>query len=424
MPSPWKQTLHFNSNSLGIKHDQLLKIYLILIAIPFILSGCSKQQSYNPPAATFDYEVLWQTPFVPNIQTDFSISTNPIIYENSVIVSSEYPVDGKVNPILFLDSATGELQEAWSDYINGGDNYSYEQYVSDGDYLLLSSNSAVDCINLQNRSSQWASTISGNSAYKYLFEGEVFTGISISNSQAAILKTPINQSNWETVFSFTKTDAYSPFFDSMGFGELANGNKVALWKNRSSSGNLDRTDIFAYDLTADSLLWRNTDFNSFGGFIPLEVEGGKVYGLVARKAFCLELSTGNTLWTNDFSGLVQSPRTAGFEYGMVYVTEHHVLYKGTDAELIMLMKKTGNHFKTVMLPGGMEDRETYFEGKLFFSARKLCIVDVATGELLIDPALSEKFGIIRSGITIDEDRRVMYFHNGKVLFCVKIPDTV
>jgi outer membrane protein assembly factor BamB len=233
--------------------------------------------------------------------------------------------------------------------------------------------------------------------------------------------------NWETVYSFTSSDRFVPAFSSMGFGQNNNGDKILVWKNRSyTTGNKDRTDIFAYNLDADSLLWRNTDFEIFGGILPLQVENNRVYGIVKRTVFCLDLSTGDSIWTNDFKGIVDNPILSTFDQGAMYLSSQHIIIKGRSSYLVMLEKSNGKLFKVDNdLPDGINDRFTYFEGKLFLASSKLTIVDVQSGEILNDPnIMSDLFRMIESKIAIDPDRRVMYFHNGRVLFCVKIPDNL
>ena len=71
---------------------------------------------------------------------------------------------------------------------------------------------------------------------------------------------------------------------------------------------------------------------------------------------------------------------------------------------------------------GFEDRFSVYNGKLFFTGGyQFVVFDPEIGEVLYNEDLSHQFKTIRSRIVFDPLRPVMYFHNGKEAFCVKIP---
>ncbi|QNR23969.1 outer membrane protein assembly factor BamB family protein [Croceimicrobium hydrocarbonivorans] len=398
---------------------------LFLVLLCLMLVTCKDKEPPKPQLKPA-YEILWQRPIVPDPELYFSLSINPFLYKGMVIVSSEYTMEGVESPLMFLDSADGHIIDLWSDFIDGAVPYIDECASSEGEFLVLNTQRSVDCVNLETRSRQWASLISRNHPYNYIYKGFVYTTIQYNGDDgAAVLRSPLDHEDWQTVYPFTRTDFYHPFFSALGFGETEDGHEIVVWKNRSSSGGIkNQTDIFAYDLTADSLMWRNRDFNEFGGILPLQVDNQRVYGAVESRVFCLDLMTGDSIWTNDFSGIVSKPKLYNFDQGMMYLSDYKVYLKGGGPELVILHKSDGSLFRTNdELPDGIEDRVTYFEGKLFMSTQELVIVDLLTGDLLNDPnAMLRTFGNIYSKIVIDPDRRVMYFHNGRTLFCVKIPE--
>ncbi len=416
--------------AIGVMNLSSMKSKRMFILNSFFLVGifftsCCDRDEPPKPQSKPAYEILWQQPIVPDPELYFSLSINPFLYKGMVIVSSEYTMEGVESPLMFLDSADGHIVDLWSDFIDGAVPYINESASSEGEFLVLNTQRSVDCVNLETRSRQWASLISRNHPYNYIYKGYVYTTIQYNGDDgAAVLRSPLDHEDWQTVYPFTRTDEYVPFFSALGFGETEDGHDIVVWKNRSSYTNKNQTDIFAYDLTADSLLWRNRDFNVFGGILPLQVDNQRVYGAVERRVFCLDLMTGDSIWTNDFSGIIAKPRFSNFDQGMMYLSDYKVYLKGGGPELVILHKSDGSLFRTNdELPDGIEDRVTYFEGKLFMSTQELVIVDLLTGDLLNDPnAMLRTFGNIYSKIVIDPDRRVMYFHNGRTLFCVKIPE--
>ena len=106
----------------------------------------------------------------------------------------------------------------------------------------------------------------------------------------------------------------------------------------------------------------------------------------------------------------------------MHIGPDHVLVKGQSDELAALRKQDGGLvWKREDNGFGMEDRFTYFEGKLFFPSEGLRIVDAQNGGALISQTLSEEIDKIESRIIVDGQRRVMYFHTGREAFCVRIP---
>ncbi|GGH65191.1 outer membrane protein assembly factor BamB family protein [Phaeocystidibacter marisrubri] len=356
-------------------------------------------------------------------------SINPVMYKDVVVFSSDRVVNTVRSPVVFLDTATGEIRDYWTDFSDGPFTYLDESMAHEGQYLFLSGQRSVDCINMETHQTQWHGPAGDNSPLIYvsdgfLYRGFEYDGMNPTNNSAAIMRTPVDSRDWDTVYAFTRTDRYKPGFDSMGFGTLTNGDEVVVWKNRSITGSSDRTDIFAYNLTADTLLWRNMDFVEGSGVIPLKVERGVVYGLLRNHAVALDLATGNTIWSQDFNS-VKASFPLQFYEGDFYINGNTMLIKGPAHEIMGLSIEDGSiSWLRKDLDFGIEDRFTYFEGKLFFTTTELAVIDVHTGERVLESSRVEHLGNLEGRVTIDPIRRVMYMNNGLEALCVKIPDDI
>ncbi len=397
-------------------------LFYILLA-NCLLNSCCPEQAVSQPTEP-PYEILWRAPIVNDPYTEYSLSSNPAFYGSTVAITTEYTIQGVEEPLMFFDTTSGELSDMWTDYIQGTAGHQYESSSFQDEYLVLSTQRSMDCINLATKSRQWASRIPGNNAVHYIHGSYVYTSTANpSTKQPLIMRSPIDSENWDTVYSFTSSNNIKPSFKSLGFGENSNGDEIVVWKNISYGSGDNQTDIFAYNLSQDTLMWVNTDFDVFAGVNSLKVDNNRVFGLVQEKAFCLDLSNGETIWTNDFQGVVADPRLAIFDQGIFHLSKDHVILKANGNELVMLQRGNGQLLKVNdKLPHSFQ-RSSYFEGKLFFSCGELVILDELTGEILNNPDITERlFGRIESKIVIDPDRRVMYFHNGYELLCVKIPE--
>lgn len=398
------------------------------IIIPLLIAlSCGEEPPQSSPSEPLKLEVVWRTPIVPEGNFSGSISMNPVPYENAIVFNSEYDLNGYSSPVIFLDTANGTTLDYWSDYSDGPFTYSSEAMAFENELLLLGGQRSVDCINLNTRQTQWHGPVGDNSPFIYIHDGFLYRGIEYNgqnphNYSAAVMRTPIDVMNWDTVYAFDRTDNFKPGFSSMGFGTLHNGDEVVVWKNRSFIGSTNRTDIFAYNLTADTLLWRNMEFNESSGIIPLRIEDGVVYGLLQYHAVAIDLTTGETLWKTDFRRINTTIPGIEFFGGDLHVEPAHIIIKSQSDELIALRRNTGKPAwmkQDVSL--SPDDRFTYFEGKLFYAAHKLVVVDVMSGESLLKEQRTEHLGDVRSRIVIDPVRRVMYMHNGREALCVKIP---
>ncbi len=414
-------------SSFDLKKSELLIPVLPLLLSSLFLFACKRDKgSESDPPVKDKLEILWRTPILSNLNYSTAIAMNPIPFNQYVVASTDRELNGFQTPILFLDSATGAVQHYWSDFIDGSAYLRDETYSIEGNYLLLSTQSSIDCVNLKTQQTQWQSMVPGNSPFNYSHNGFVYTGIDLNGgNSAAIIRSPVDHLSWDTVYHFTRTDRYDPNFESMGFGSLENGDAVLVWKNRSFSSGSDRTDIFAFNLSADTLLWRNMDLHEISGIMPLLIDDEAVFGTVRSKAFSIDLATGMMNWTRDFEGIVSRPDQANFTFGSMCLTKDALVLKGTERELVLLNKNNGG-LRNVNpnLPPGVENRFTQYDNKLFLSTGHLVIIDDLLGDVLNDPLKTEALGWITSGITIDSTRGVMYFHNGREVFCARIPENL
>jgi hypothetical protein len=401
--------------------------YFSLLSI-VLLFACKKQvpasiNRVNPQ----QLEVLWSTPIIQDETYESSYSMNPVLYSNKVIFSNEHTLDGYNAPLLFLDTATGEIKDIWNDYSHENPAFINESVARENEYLILGGHVSVNCLNLITREAQWRGPIGDNTPFLYIKNGFVYRGVDYNfgssfNNSSAVLRTPVESRSWDTVYAFDQTDGFRPGFDSMGFGRTAEGDEVVVWKNRSFRSNINRTDIFAYNLSADSLLWRNTDLNMGSGIVPLQVSDGLVLGLVYDHAFAMDLATGDLVWKQDFLE-INPMYPLGFFNGDFHIEDQRMILMGGSEELVNLNKNNGKvNWVRRGFKGSFVDRFTYFEDKLFFTSGRLNIVDINTGEQLLTQEYPAGIKNIISRIVIDTTRRVMYMHNGRKAYCIKIPN--
>ncbi|NVK05663.1 MAG: PQQ-binding-like beta-propeller repeat protein [Flavobacteriia bacterium] len=406
-----------------------MRVVLIIFASS-ILACCRPEVLDSPPIQSDKdkFEVIWKVSITNGL---YSISMDPLLFQDMVVINSEYPLHGEHAPVMFLDTVDGSIEHLWSATPNQIDSYGDYQAAVDGDFLMLGSHLRIDCMNMSTRQTNWVATMELNSPYIYANNGFVYRGIMHTwhngrNKGASLMRASVSTGEWDTVYTLVQTGRYAPFFDAVGFGNLSNGDEVIVWKNRSEhTSQPDITEILAYNLTADSLMWRNRDHEVGSTIQPVQIYQGRVYAMLYDRMIALDLMTGKTIWNQDFSSR-NFTLPQFFSEGEFYIDQNRMVVKGPNKEILIVGLHSGvlanvidnEHY-------GIHDPFAYFEGKLFFgNDAGLSVIDAYTGESLIETRQVEHLGDIKCQILIDPARRVLYTHDGYYLYCVKIPENL
>jgi len=378
----------------------------------------------EPPPPS-NLEILWRTPIV-NYPSQYSLNMNPIVYKDRVIFATEYFLNGHSAPIMFMDTATGKILKYWNDYIDGPDNFTDYQSGLSENFLLLSDQSSVNCINLETQQRQWATEFDDCGPSSYLYQGYIYTSIYYNNERTcAIIRSPNDREEWDTIYAYTRTTDKDPTFTGIGVGALPNGDRVVVWKNLIWHASSGRTGIFAYNMTADSLLWRNTQIQNIGSTQALQVENSVVYGTVDRHAFAINLEDGSIKWIRDFKGVIAKPRMANIDFGNLFLHGDAMIIQGTGPEVVFINKSDGELRQVKEVPDAIPSWYSYFDGKLFYcSISEIIILDVYSGDVLFRTDENPDFRGLRSKIAIDPKRKVMYFNDGRYAYCARIPKDI
>lgn len=392
------------------------------------LAACRPELPMNPepPKGLEKLELLWKKNLT---DSGGSLSTYPVLYDDVIVVNSENIVHGVNAPVMFLDTATGELLETWSDYGQGASVYLASNTASEDEYLVLASKFSIDCINLRNRNTQWSAAIRDYGLpWPSISDGYVYYSFTREHGQAKsafLMRSPCSTESWDTIFRLNDNRGTVPYFIGLGFGQLGNGDKVVLWKNRIEFSNgSDETQVFAYNITADSLQWKSEKFDEFSGIQKIQIESDRAFVSLSDKLVCLDLNSGNTIWIQDFADVNPSLPFKLYD-GTFVILNNKIVVKAASDELVFLFKGSGNIARVVQdLPVGIRDEFTYFEDKLFYAGMRLTIIDAIQGAELITENQVSHLRDPTSKIVIDPVRRVMYYHDFYYLYCVKIPENL
>jgi outer membrane protein assembly factor BamB len=396
-----------------------------------VLFCCKKDVEVvlTPSPSEEKIQVVWRKSLLPSKSESYSMS--PVISDNWVIFSNMlFRNASNFAQLLFLNKISGDSLNTWDEFAASPNFISWEEQQKIDDYLFLSHPKYLHCLSLSTGSSIWSSQFESdqgsglcyiNNGYLYRFFGS--NGY-LPNLSGTLIRSPLDHEDWQQVYSYTADDGYSVGFSCMLSTFLDNGDEVLLFKNRqwhfdSMQG---RMDVFAYNLSADSLLWRNKGLEKWdGGVIPMQVKDSLVFCPGGGLLYALNLYTGEKVW--EFNYAEKSPGNH-FGYGDIFINGPFLLVKPSGDELFCLTAETGRlNWWRENRGWTMKGRFTHFENKLFYIAdADLIIIDDYTGERLLKEDQQEHLGKLTGDVRIDPATRLMYMANYHEALCVKIPE--
>jgi outer membrane protein assembly factor BamB len=370
-----------------------MRHYFIITYAVLLLCSCKEEEliTWDPYVYPDEPEntVLWQVPLHPD--TLGCLATWPKVYDNHIVCSGE---EGWESPVrVFMVDTGGSL--VWeSDVIFNENCSSISATVGTGSYqyenmLAMLCNADPRVIDMQMGQVLWHYEVPGSgnhSPYMSGFGDQIFhpyaDGIN-PYTKSMIARANIHTGVWDTIFSVNMTDGYSADLYPPGAWVNNVGDTIICFQNRQwrDPPYDGKIDLYAYNLTADSLLWMHPDIDADGNsavFPPMESDG-KVYFRGYFHLYCLDAQSGELLWTwtspNSINDLL---------YTNTIVEDGKVFLKTTGPELFALDAVNGNEIWHTSGFGEIPSELVAFDGMLYFSTEtdgKLNAVNMDTGEI-------------------------------------------
>jgi outer membrane protein assembly factor BamB len=401
---------------------------LNLMTILLLIISCKKpDDNFSKPPASLNenkLEIIWSSDLLPNGAESLSIT--PILYGKSAIYTCYGKSDSIENAVLFFNKKTGSLEE----HINlQGINaaiFGWESEVALNSKIYFSRGKRLNIIDMATRSLHWHGAIPSGSTQIYAINNYLYRATQPSGvpSFENAIERSTNGQTWERVFKQTSLDGNAGSFDCITKAELPNGDELILFKR--GSWNFDsaqgRMDLFCYNLTADSLMWRNIGVEDAGnGVMPMQVLDSVIYAPGAEHFFAVNLYSGQVIWEFDY-GAHSGGDNVG--YGDFFINGDRLLLKPSGEHLLVFNRHSGQIIHNRLGMGySMPGRFTHFEGKLFYIGDKeLKIVDDYDGRSLLPSIRQDHLGNLDEGVTIDPQTRLMYLTTFHKALCVRLPE--
>lgn len=413
----------------------MIRVALILMVI---ISGCKVNEPPilpEPPLAETP-QILWQVP----LRSDTLVSQCmvPILYQDRLIVSAD--------PYYFTDAATMKMvdttgQIIWDSEIIGTvcEKVNHRSvsgnFIQDG-ILVYLCKSRPAAINAFSGYTLWEyPSDPGISTMLQHFENSIFYSSGVGGSvipydTSLLYIVDIATGARKEVFRLGRDGDYSAYIYPPAVHVNSDGDTILYFQNRQwnfvNSGMGGRVDLYCYNMTGDSIIWKIPQIDPYGNSsvcLPLYHEG-KLYFRGLQTLFCLDASNGEILWSHEFPGDFDD-----ILQGNMLMVEDMLLLKSSTEGLHAFNPQTGELLWERYDAGNTSCYMTYHEGAVYYGSYdgKIFKVRVRDGEIMwtysspnakVAPTWDAVF---YNSVTIDPLTNRMYACDAFYLMCLQLP---
>lgn len=406
----------------------------VLILLFLISSMACTPEELTPPGTDdstkvdieeYPIKIVWKTVMHPDSILSGS-RLRPIQYRDKIIFSQ---VGKRANErILAYNKKSGEPEWQFEELSDMLSSY-YTNPVIDN-MLFLSHKRRLYNINLDNGSLNWVTPkkLPGNLDMEPRFctyDNKIVIGaippVYPYSEYCKLLELDLYTSEIiDTVLTLHERPENPANIENVAYYKHSNGNDWLLFKNRAKVA-----DFYAYDLTGDSVVWVNYDFNNGGGCILGEhhIYRDKVIFSAGTRMICYNIEDGSVAW------IINRP-----SYKVTLIGDKIVCYnrdyeedKIIDAPSFVAVydAETGRRLWQTEVTDEAEFSDNFivYKDKLYFSTYYLQCLDFNTGEKLWkfmppdhDP-WNMKDNSFAKAMVIDEETGYCYISDGVYAFC-------
>lgn len=417
----------------------MLKDILSLLLLALFITSC-KDNGIIPSSTTpidttsldSQLKIKWQAPH-NSVDTSYDFSFFPLNYKGNVLINSTFEKD---KDIFFMrDGETGELIWQWED-LNTNANSSRLGKTLYNNSLCYTANRNSYLLDLDIGQTIWQYSdpeclngfITHLGNFFYVTRNQCYNN---DRPNSTLIRTDLRSPLplWEEVYTIYKSenDGYAPSIHVPALWLHPSGDSILLFQNRqiNYSNLADRIDLYAFNLSQDSLLWRRDSITPSGNSSvqPPLVHEDKIYFTGQRTISCFDALSGDLIWENELGdGIFTHFLLSNILLvdGVLVVKNDYKYLHGLDPDTgveLWCQKETG-HSKTYMV---------YYDGHVYFNGDGyLFKVTVLTGEIQWKFKSPNKDNGYRdasfhsTGVAIDPELKHLYTSDGYFIMCVDL----
>lgn len=416
-----------------------LRNLIILIVIVFIETGCK----VNEPPISIEPEVqhegptlLWQMPLRSDTLVSYTI--HPLLYQDRVIVTAE-PVYFELDATIKMVDTAGAI--IWDSEVIGTvcEDFNYlastQSFIHDG-IMVYGCNGRASAINAFSGYILWEypDDLGATNAFSRLNDKVFYPsakGVTIFPFDSALLYLGDIASGFRReIFRVGVEDDFSPRLYPPAVHVNNDGDTLLYFQNRQwnfvNPGLGGRVDLYCYNMTADSVVWKIPQIDPYGNSsvcLPLYHEG-KIYFRGFLTLFCLDATNGEIIWTHEFPGDFDD-----ILQGNMLLVEDKLVLKSSSEGIHAFNPQTGDLLWERYDAGSTSSYMTYHQGAVYYGSYNGAIykVRVSDGEIMwtytspnagVAPTWDAVF---YNSVTIDPINNRMYACDAYYLLCLQLP---
>jgi outer membrane protein assembly factor BamB len=342
--------------------------------------------------------------------------TTRVIFHNHLMIVGVLANEGF--HLYAFDKNDGTLEWETQDFHSRFDPFGIDAIEKKDDKLFLSNGPRLMSIDANTGNELWYAEIENGLNAITLIDNWIYKVIYMPNkTRNYLLRFDINSGQRDTVTSIQLNkygNGYSPKICMPVKWNHPNGDEILIMQNRTFGWYLDqesKMDLFAYNLTADSMFWYRDSVDSRSSQHKPAIDGDNVYFYGYYHAYCIDPATGDTKWKFN----VARDNASVFATSNIVVHNDVFLVKPENDWMFGLDKTNGKEIwsnSSIAPPGDIE----VHNNMAYFGSYHLYGVDTKTGEVLIDhsPENGETF---INPIGVDPETGLLYTSDTRTIYC-------
>jgi len=423
---------------------KILISYIILIISVLQLFSCKKESEKPSPTPHIEQDksaelsIVWKNWIYNDSAGAFIYS--PRFAGDYVAIYSFMPYhnnSGKLGMVIY-DKETGEPHPAWNHEPNFNVNSTSDWEIGgeNKDIVVILSGRTLYAYDINTAQEIWTKYSGTEEVFMpeiNSFGDDLFVGIKpegIENAWGKLVKMNIKTGKQEEILKIDSVSGYSVLLYPPSIEIMPSGDTLLIFQNRQLNfGTSDgKIDIYAYNMTADSMLWIVDDLTSSGNSSVMEgiiTEDHKYLFQGSKSIHCIDITNGEILWEDKY-------QIASFFQTHNLYADGKVFLNSETGAIICYDVASGNRLwyntKEDATPAG--ETMGYYDGKLYMSAIptenqgipvehsfSFKCISASNGEVL----WSSKRG--SSGVIIDQQTGYLYVGTGFTLMCIDLNKT-
>ncbi len=375
-------------------------------------------------------EVIWQSA-LGLVDTQKFYHEGIIITKDKVVATLEKRRVGDV--VRLWDKQTGAFQFEWE---NLERKIYYRQFarIIDGNVFVIGGiNSAL--IDASEGQAIWTEHHFGLGSNANFTLNEIFQAVVDEDHYDGLdfihLTTIDKQSGGrDTILTITKTGNLSinppEMYPPTGW-ITPTGDSLMIFKKANRTWPPFSIDIWAYNITADSLVWKWENFEAEGDSNkqPPLIKDGLIYLIGSNVLYCLNALDGSIVWQQEFSGMYRFTEHTQRFYEMIIIDDK-LVFSTNDSKTYCFDAKTGRQFWKENDSVSSPRKMVHHKGIIYVTelgSGRLFAFDLETGEHFWrehPPNLHEYPDAgFQSDIAIDPETGYIYANDNYFVMCIK-----